>query len=170
MAEIQIPDNYPIKEGYILDMRIIFFDLYRLLTIFGASKTLSQMADSYGGDSISELMEPELDEIKRIIVTASVTGRIIDDRDDSIIPKDRYCGELIDDLSKPKTIVGLNLREAFNKIIHANKIRTDLDRENDKPYLLPKLYFYGSKGKKEWKATLNIYEFISLYYEILKMA
>jgi hypothetical protein len=170
MAEVQIPEDYPIREGYILDLKIIFLDLYRLLTIFGASKTLSQMADVYGGDPISELMEPEIDEIKRIIVTASVTARIVDERDGFIIPKDKFCGELIPDLSKPTDIIGLNLREACNKIIHANKFRTDLDRESDKPYMLPKLYFYGKKSKQEWKATLNVYEFVSIYHEILKNA
>ena len=153
-----------------LDLQVVFIDLYRLLTIFGASKTLSQMAELHGGDPISQLMSPEIDEIKRILVTASVTARIVDERENFIIPKEEFCGELIPDLSNPVQVVGLNLREACNKIIHANRIRTDLERENEKPFLLPKLYFYGKRGQQEWKATLNVYEFISTYYEVFKSA
>lgn len=170
MAEVQIPTDLPFREGYIFDLQTVFLDLYRLLTIFGASKTLSQMTDPHGGDAISELMNPETDEIIRIIVSASVTARIVDEREGYIIPKDRFCGDLISDISKPKESKGLDLREACNKIIHATKLRTDLEKEIDKPYLLPKLYFYGMKGKLEWKATLNVYDFISMYQDVLKHA
>jgi hypothetical protein len=145
MAEVQISDDLPFREGYILNLQTVFLDLYRLLTIFGASKTLSQMADVHGGDAISELMVPETDEIKRIIVNASVIARIVDEREGFIIPKDKFCGVLISDLSKPSEVKGLDLREACNKIIHATKFRTDLEKENDKPYMLPKLYFYGKE-------------------------
>ena len=170
MAEVQIPDNFPFREGYILNLQTVFLDLYRLLTIFSASKTLSQMADVHGGDAISELMSTEIDEIKRIIVNASVVARIVDERKGYIIPKDKFCGELISDVLKPSEIKGLDLREACNKIIHATKFRTDLEKENDKPYMLPKLYFYGNWRELEWKATLNVYEFITIYHEILNSA
>ena len=170
MAEIVIPEDYPHKEGYVLDLRDVFLDLYRLLTIFGSSKTLSNMTDLHGGDPVSELMESEISEIKRIIINSAVTARIIDEREDFIIPKNKYCGKLITDISDKTSETELNLRQACNKIIHAVKIRTDVEKEKEKPFLQPILYFYGRYGNKEWKATINIYDFIQLYYSVFKSA
>jgi hypothetical protein len=170
MPEVQISDDLPFREGYMLNLQAVFLDLYRLLTIFGASKTLSQMADVHGGDAISELMVPEIDEITRIIVNASVSARIVDEREGFIVPKDKFCGVLISDLSKPAEVKGLDLREACNKIIHATKFRTVLEKENDKPYMLPTLYFYGNRGNIKWRATLDVYEFISTYQKIFRNA
>jgi len=52
-----------------------------------------------------------------------------------------------------------------NKIIHAEKFqfeRTFQDDEGQVGSLQPLVYIYGTKGRKQWKAKLEIQEFVNL--------
>jgi hypothetical protein len=58
----------------------------------------------------------------------------------------------------------LTIREAFNKIIHAMKIRFDVVlNEEGQRYLEPFVYLYGKKGNVDWKATLDVMEYARAY-------
>ena len=171
MVEVEIPEDYPHREGHLPDMQTVFLDLYRLLSIFLASKNFAELRNERGLDPISELQEPEFDEITRILISSAVIARIIDDRDNHFLSQnDTECGWLIEDLTKEEEKVHLSLREACSKIIHASKIRTDLELNNHKSYFNPILYFYGKHGNKEWKACLNIIEYAKKYYTYLRNA
>jgi hypothetical protein len=171
MAEIEIPKNYPNREGHLPDMQTVFLDLYRLLSIFLASKNFAELRSEHGLDPISELQEPEFDEITRILISSAVIARIIDDRDDNfLLENNTECGWLIEDLTNEDIKIDLSLRQACNKIIHATKIGTDLEKENYKSYFNPFIYFYGKHGNKKWKACLDIIEYAKKYYTFLRNA
>lgn len=171
MAEVEIPENYPHREGHLPDMQTVFLDLYRLLSIFLASRNFAELRNEHGLDPISELQEPEFDEITRILISSAVIARIIDDRDDHFLSKnDTECAWLIEDLTDEDTKIDLSLRDACNKIIHASKIRTDLEEENHKSYFNPIIYFYGKRGNKEWKACLDIIDYAKKYHTYLRNA
>ena len=171
MTEIEIPEDYPHREGHLPNMQTVFLDLYRLVSTFLASKNFAELRNEHGLDPISELQEPEFDEITRILISSAVTARIIDDRDNHFLSQnDTKCGWIISDLTKEEKKVELTLREACNKIIHASKIRTDLEVENHKSYFNPIIYFYGKHGKKEWMACLDIIEYAKKYYTYLRSA
>jgi hypothetical protein len=171
MVEIEIPENYPHREGHLPDMQVVFLDLYRLLTIFLASRHLAELRTETNIDPITALQDPEMDEITRILISTAVIARIIDDRDNHFLSQQNTeCGWLIKNLENPDENCDLTLREACNKIIHAKKIRTDLEVENHKSYLNPMMYFYGTHRDIEWKACLDIVEFVKKYYENLQHA
>ena len=168
MTEVTIPEGYPHREGHRPNIEIVFLDLYRLLSIFLSSKNFAMLRDEHGLDTITALQEPEFDEITRILISSAITARIIDDRNERFLSKEgSECGKLINNLNNPKEDVPLTLREACNKIIHAEKIRTDLEEENHKKYFNPIMYFYGKYKGLEWKATLDVIQYATKYYELL---
>lgn len=171
MTEVEIPEGYPHREGHLPNMQVVFLDLYRLLATFLASKNFAELRDEHGLDPISELQEPEMDEITRILISSAVTARIIDDRDSQYLSrKGTECGWLMEDLKDPDKKIDLSLREACNKIIHAKRIRTDLEKENYKYYFNPLIYFYGEYKGRDWKACVDVIEYAKKYYTYLRSA
>ena len=55
----------------------------------------------------------------------------------------------------------LEFRDACNKIIHANRLHFDGDvnEATGIEYINPKIYLYGEKSGKAWRATLDVVEF-----------
>ena len=141
-------------------------DLYRLLNQFLASKNISDLCDedAWFCEAMGHLDHFFENEVIRILLSAAVLARVIDDRDGQLKNFDTKCGELQPDMDNPNNVIGLTLREACNKIIHATTIRYDVEVVRlDKRYLNPFVYYYGKKGKTEWRATLNVIEFITRY-------
>lgn len=172
MAEIDWPTYNP-KEGHIPEMRSVFLDLYRLLAIFLSSKEFSEQHKYDELDVLGDLQEFEWEEATRILISSAIIGRIVDDREDQLLGKaETDVGLLWKDWSRPDDSVVLTLREAFNKIIHADRVRTDLelDEENGLSYFNNVVYFYGTYNGKEWKATLRIVDYASQYYLALRNA
>ncbi len=172
MAEITWPVGH-MREGHVPDMKTVFLDLHRLLAIFLSSRSFAEIAREDIDDPLIELQEWEVDEITRILITSAVMGRILDDRGGpELDQKPTNCGELIEDLIAPGTWIPLTLREACNKIIHATKVRTDLeqDAKNRLAYFNPIMYFYGQRNGKDWKATLFIQDFVRDFYVRYKNA
>ena len=161
------------REGFFFDRNLFRLDLYRLITCFYSSITFAENIEDHDFDSIKVLQSDfEESEITRLLVNIAVTARIMDDRENNVTSGlSCECGELISDLSKPSNTTSLSLREAYNKIIHAKKFNWDvdnLDKEDETlpypttRYLTPRMYLYGSKGEREWKATLDIEKFVKL--------
>lgn len=176
MTEAEWPTDYNPQEGHLPDMQPVFLDLYRLLTIFLSAKEFNKRRNPNtwkGEDTMSALQELEISEITRILISSAVVGRIVDDREVVMTTKfNSDCGVLCADLTMPGVTQPLTLRDAFNKIIHAKKIRFDLEKgaEGWSMYLKPVMYFYGSKQDKNWKATLRVEDYVDNYYQILKYA
>jgi hypothetical protein len=102
------------------------------------------------------------------LLTLSITARVIDDRENRIF-KDisSPCGTLQENLENV-VVMQLTLREACNKIIHAKKIRFDIEGSEMLAHLNPFIYIYGdSPNGRSWKATLDIIKFAKEYALIL---
>lgn len=174
MPEYQRPGW--MRPGHLFDTDIFRIDLWRLLSMYLSSKPLAQlnMADK------SELLELEneflTDEITRILLTSAIIIRIADDREGKVI--DRHSspvGTLQKNINK-KDIIDLSLREACNKIIHAESFNFDVSNEYDTAlyrennYLEPFIYYYGRSQNIRWRAVLSVIDFIQQANRFLKLA
>jgi len=170
MAEQINPQEGFSKEGHFPNTSNALIELYRLLTIFLASKNFATLLTNYPGegfDPFYKLQEVESDEITRLLLSLAITARIIDDREDRVFELlGSNCGEFQRDIQKSDTEV-LDLREACNKIIHAKKVRGDIDEINGQTYLNPFMYLYGEQGSKHWKAKLDIVSFAKEYVTLV---
>jgi hypothetical protein len=131
--------------------------------------TFAEHGEDLDDDPVRDLQAGfEEFEIVRLLVNIAVTARIMDERENRSSNKfNLHCGQLIEDLTKPANVVPLDLREACNKIIHATKFNWDVDqlKEENLPYpttrfLTPRMHLYGERGNHQWKATLEIAEFV----------
>lgn len=170
MAEYVNPQEGTFKEGHFPNTSNALLELYRLLTIFLASKNFATLLTNdpgVGFDPFYQLQEVESDEITRLLLSLAITARVIDDRENRVLELiGSNCGEFQRDIQKSDTEI-LDLREACNKIIHAKKKRCDIDEINGQTYLNPFMYLYGEQGPKHWKAKLDIVSFAKEYVTLL---
>ena len=165
MAEY-IPLQEQRTEGHFPNTGNVIIEIHRLLAIFLASKNFAKLCENYPGqkfDPIYKIQEVEEDEITRILLNLAITARVIDDRESRVfelIGSD--CGTLQKNIASIETEI-LELREACNKIIHANKVRFDMEELNTQRYLNPIIYLYGSSQGKEWRAQLDVIKFSKEY-------
>jgi hypothetical protein len=163
MAEM-IPQGCGVfKEGYKPNTKVAILELHRLVCIFLASKEFANLRDgpTHVLDTWDYLQEAEEDEITRILLSVAITARVIDDLADGVfdfVADD--CGTL-EWANKAKP---LTLREACNKIIHASKVRFDVEHSaGGQAYVMPFIYLYGEKNGVEWRATLDVLKFAREY-------
>jgi hypothetical protein len=173
MAEYTPPGAPVFGDGHHPNIENAFLELHRLLAIIFASKSFADLRVGNGEewDPIDHLQQFEHDEITRILLFVSVTARVIDDRYDKVldlVAKD--CGTLTHTDDKGQKEVGLSLREACNKIIHAKKVRFDVtETEATQRYLNPVIYLYGELRKGHaWKAVLDVVTFAKEYVSCLR--
>lgn len=167
MAEYEPPHAGIQKEGHFVKTETVLLELHRLVSIFLASKSFADLRTEdpgEGNDPIFQLQNGEEEEISRLLLTVAITARVIDDREGRVFGRgETDCGVLRADVANDKE-VPLTLREACNKIIHANKFHLDIDKnEKGQAYLNPFAYFYGSYGTSNWKATVDVIKFAKTY-------
>lgn len=165
MAEF-IPQQQLGNEGHFPNTENTIVELHRLLSTFLASKQFAELCADYPGegfDPIYKIQEIEGDEITRVLLNLAITARVIDDREDGIfVLFEGDCGTLQKDLTIPD-VVALNLREACNKIIHACKVRFDVEELGSQRYLNPIIYLYGNLYGREWRVQLDVIDFCKAY-------
>jgi hypothetical protein len=165
MAE-ETPDFQ--SQGHSFDPSPFMLDLYRLLCMVLADQRVS--AWSRKSQPIYTLQSEYFrTEVTRILVSSAVALRIVFDNGPQEIYKKIKpdCGKLYPDWPMRKTKWdALPLREACNKIIHAEEIRFDLvSSDRGKPagyagtYARPYLYLYGKRSGHGWRAKLSIVDF-----------
>lgn len=169
--------NTPImNNGHYPNISNVLLDIYRILTIFMASKSIAELEESHlykEDDPLQQFAVFESDEITRILLTVSITVRVVDERESKImglLADD--CGHLVPDTNKPAPPTSLSIREACNKIMHASKIefgRATLP--NGRSFLQPWIYLFGTDFQKKnaWKANLNVVQFSRECAAILKL-
>lgn len=166
MPEYINPQEGIVKEGHFPNVSNALLELYRLLTIFLASKNFAALLTNYPGEGLDpfyKLQEVESDEITRLLLSLAITARVIDDREQRVFELiGSNCGELQKDITKTES-EPLDLREACNKIIHAKKVRGDIDKVDGQTYLNGYMYLYGEHGKTKWRAKLDIVLFAKEY-------
>jgi len=161
-----IPQQQQRKEGHFPNTEHAILELHRLLSIFFASRNFAEhcnMPPGEGFDPIYKIQEVENDEITRILLSLAVTARVIDDREGYVFERvGSDCGTLQTDVATTAIDV-LEIREACNKIIHANKVRFDVETLGEQKYLNPVIYLYGNLKGKNWRAQLDIVKFCKEY-------
>lgn len=171
MAEYIPPQEGFFREGHYPNTVHAVLELHRLLALFLASKSFAALRTNYPGegfDPIYKIQEVEEDEITRLLLNLAITARVIDDREGHALERlSSNCGQLNSNLENEDTEV-LGLREACNKIIHAKKIRTDMEENaTGQAYFNPVIYLYGEQNGMSWKATLDIVAFSKDYFSLV---
>ena len=161
------------KEGHFPNTENTVIELHRLLSIFLASRHFAELCTEYPGegfDPINKIQEVEGHEITRILLSVAITARVINDREDrvfKVVGSD--CGTLQKDTNANVTGV-LDIREACNKIIHADKVRFDVDEIGEQKYLNPVIYLCGKSQHDKninWRAQLDVVKFCKAYVSIV---
>lgn len=168
MTEFKSPQEGFVKEGYRPNTEVAALELHRLLAIFLSSRPFAQLRKGNGErwEAIAHLQQFEDDEITRILLSAAITARVVDDREGGVFQLlAGPCGTLIETIDGKNKESPLELREACNKIIHAQKVRFDIeDTEEGQTYLNPTIYLYGKRASGAgWKATLDVIKFSEEY-------
>jgi hypothetical protein len=137
-------------------------DLYRLLCMFLADKRVVSVDPNPYSEPLELRSEFLRGEVLRILISSSVALRIAFDQDQEFKSLKTNCGKLYPKWPKGKQKAeSLTLREACNKIIHAEKIQYDFHEPAAvDPYLRPYVYLYGKKDGREWRAKLSIIGFV----------
>lgn len=166
MAEHTI--HWPYKAGYNFEVEEVHLDLYRLLNQFVAEEKMALLIEQdawlfHAVDIVGHFFDTET---QRILIHAAVVARVKDDNEDESRLKlgnfETACGVLVEDLNEPDRVTPLNLREACNKIIHALRFHYDIDVE-PRRVVNPIIYLYGTRGAKNWKATIKVVDFVKHY-------
>ena len=164
-----VPQQLPQAEGHFPNTESTVVELHRLLAIFLASRRFSELCEGYPGgfDPIFRIQKVEEDEITRILLNLAITARVVDDREGQIFELvGSDCGTLQRDTQSTQTVT-LDIREACNKIIHASKVRLDVETLGVQRYLNPTIYLYGMHQGKSWRACLDMIKFCKEYVTIV---
>jgi hypothetical protein len=165
-----IPQHPQRKEGHFPNTGNAVVELHRLLAIFLSSRHFAELCERYPGegfDPIYKIQEVEEDEITRILLNLAVTARVVDDREERVFEfVGSNCGTLQKDLRNQETDV-LEIREACNKLIHAETVRFDVEELGVQRYLNPIIYLYGSLQGRHWRARLDVIKFCKEYVTIV---
>jgi hypothetical protein len=166
MAEFPTTAHH-IREGHHLDPGPYALDLYRLLNIVLAAKRIAEL--SIDSPSISFLQDRYLEsEVIRILIAASTAIRFwFDQHGKATRGLKTNCGTVWPQWKPGAKREVLTLREACNKIIHADKIHYDnvvangpKNPDEEGRYIRPFLYLYGRKDGQDWRAKLSIVDFV----------
>lgn len=165
-----IPPQPQRTEGHFPNTESTIVEWHRLLAIFLASRHFAELCERYPGegfDPIYKIQEVEQDEITRILLNLAVIARVVDDREGRIFKLVvSNCGTLQKDLSNQEIGV-LDIREACNKIIHAQTVRFDVAELGVQRYLNPVIYLYGTLQEKSWRAQLDVITFCKEYVTVV---
>jgi len=171
MAEHERPVH--IKAGHLFDTTPVRLDLWRLLLIFLADREFATLTqDEFFADGYQQLLlglgsEFAEDEASRILLSSAIALRVLDDRD-GVLEHFGPCGELQANLQAGDTLP-LTLREACNKIVHAEQMNYDVERLDGGPidqpgispaYIRPLLYLYGTHRKTKWRCVLDVVSYV----------
>lgn len=141
--------------------------LYVILSLFLASRGISDECNDEIGCPFRTLLDSHEEELlTRLLIESAVLIRMKDD----LFQKNHgisshaslvTVGSLFKKEKSEQT--DLNLRESCNKIIHAKQLTFDRDREEEiyRSCLNPRIYLYGSKDNKNWKAELDIKRWVA---------
>jgi len=170
MAEEKLP-YFLTRLGHVFDPAPFAVDLYRLVCFVLGDKPVAKLGPSYY--HLTRLKEGYArPEVTRILIATAVARRIkfdrMNPRELKELKEDNNCGKLYPNwpMQKRKT-EPLTLREACNKIVHAEEIRFDIvipDAKHNPDeagvYLSrPYIYLYGTKDRVPWRAVLFIIDF-----------
>jgi hypothetical protein len=168
--ETQAP--WPGRHNYIINSDTVLRDVYRLLNVVLADEAIARLATQQGDELVSLRDQFVEDELIHLLISTAVMNRSHDDhmagpRADrselSFSPVDQVCGRLTNDLGGSREQeIDLNLREACNKIIHAEHItvETQLIEGAQFQSLPTTVVLRGTLGRRGWVALLNVPDYV----------
>ena len=139
------------RRPYLLEAARLRRDLYRVLASVFAS-------EAFNLDLTDLAKDFELAEIEHGLVSVAIATRILLDQTGATT-EGSECGVLIPDIAEDQTLQRLTLREARNKIIHAQSRSYDVDNPVTPSRLEPTLHLRGSLRGKEWRVRLDLVRF-----------
>jgi hypothetical protein len=162
--ELSRRNNVPNGYGFWIEAPHIDLELYRLVTAVLASPALAESArNEAGGRRLESLRMMEFAEISRILVSvAAMVRNGLEAAPRTSIELQRPVGTLIRDLTRP-THERLTFQESCNKILHATFVdpeTTEVEGEDIARVLQPRVNLFGAWRKQEWKAVLDIRQFV----------
>ncbi len=168
MSELDL--RHPSIQGYPKEEMVLLIDLYRLISIFGSSEYISTFRsdrDDISHYSINAIFRNfEYTEISRLLISLAAQLRNILDNNCDIDEKQEFIvGEIKHQKKEEKE--DLLLRDACNKILHAENINFDLSENNTiySGYLNPIIYLYSNNSEYNWKAKLDIKSFTKCIFK-----
>lgn len=173
MAELDLENYYGNMDQVPSETDTSDIWLYQLACIFYGSQGFGAFGDKYewNNDLRRRFQEAEINRLL-ISIAASVRRR---NEDVFALPDEEKTyrgigqgqtpdsvGVLIKNIAESDKEYKLTLRDACNKIIHANKLNFDYNEEVPRAggVLNPVVHCYGVLSGKKWKATLNVPLFI----------
>lgn len=165
MSELDLRKS-PWNEGLGIPGEFLDHQLYLL----GCMVHASHAFESFGNHSLLSLRQQfQETEVGRLLLTIAVAVRNAMDQNPS---RAKYWLQGVEDNVGTLTIFGqekqtestLEFREACNKLIHCLSINFHYVAENPRRgmALTPRVHLYGTKEQKEWKATIEINNFIEV--------
>jgi hypothetical protein len=160
MTELDLRHS-PWNEGLGISSQFLDHQLYVLGCIVNASSSF----DDLGHRSLVELRKQfQETEIGRLLLTIAVAVRNGIDQNPRrakywLHGQQDDVGTLAND-DKGESL--LSFREACNKIVHCVSVNFHYKSEHPKRgmALTPLVYLYGTKGEREWKATIDVNKLI----------
>jgi hypothetical protein len=135
--------------------------LYTLLALFLASQPISELSEGHEFGAIHRTIEEhERTLIVHLLIECAILVRIMIEQYPKLRggPTPESEVGLLEDLSRQSPAEPLSLRESCNKIVHAKTLNFDEEPDDRAPikFLNPVLFLYGKKGKQEWRARIDI--------------
>jgi hypothetical protein len=155
-------------DKYIFDEEEIEKECYLIASCVMASEQIHLLQRKSSNWGIKRFILEEQYMIKKHLISLAIKLRMIDDlmklhKHTDYIPFLKNKTGTIEEINKKKD---LTIREACNKIIHANNIefKFKYSQHGSKKirYLAPEIILHGKKGKVSWKATMKILRFVDL--------
>jgi len=147
--------------GYPIAAEALDLEIYQLACTVAASGALHRLGKTSRGIRWLAKMF-ECSELSRRLIALAVTIRNMDEERWPRNAKGPHVGTLIPDEKQPDSSEPLKLREACNKIVHAQDVDffpgvDDMDEDTPISHIIK---LWGSKGGERWIATLDLFKFV----------
>lgn len=172
--------------GHQIDTTVLRKQLFELTCIFESNQSMALKCSPNVITAYRHMMDEfQWNAITGLLISVSITGRMVDDNNTAMSKSRHYefedtknalkattalfqspVGVLIPNTAKPKETT-LSLREALNKILHANLMNPDESWPDEifaYRHLNPFLHVYGLKNRNQWKAIIDVEKFIIKLY------
>ncbi len=159
------------RHNYVINADTVMKDVYRLLSLVMGDRPVALLSED-DHDLLVGLRDQFVeDELVHLLIGTAVMNRSHDDhmsgpRNDedefSFTPVDLVCGTLTTEGRRETVTEDLLLREACNKIIHADEIRVDTEVVEDAafPVLPHNVLLIGRAYGRPWHAILNVPNYV----------
>ncbi len=149
---------------FIFETPFLDLEIYRLVSILAASPTLTEVEGSESDKKeLQFLRNFEFPEVSRIVVSLAAIIRTALDAHPggNVEALEREVGTLFLDESNPRLKKPLRFREACNKVLHAERVvpETTASPNDTTAPLTGRLILYGRRGRKEWRAELDLRQY-----------